>query len=112
MCAGQVSRFLSLIGEKVYGRSKSSDDGSKRSSAGAVICDAVAVCCAIDRSTVTAYEMCNVEVEVEKDSLAFGATVCDFGHHYEGVERLRNVKWVQEIDVQRYSDILEKALVP
>jgi inosine-uridine nucleoside N-ribohydrolase len=93
-----AQKFLASISKNVYDPNASSE---KRSSAGAVICDALAVALAISSGDelVGACELAHVEVETNRSSLALGATVLDFGHCYDGVDRERTVRWVTGTDL-------------
>ena len=101
-----AAKFLSRVGEKVYSPAK---DGEKRSMDGAVICDALAVCAAIDATVVACKEKVNVEVENNKESIAWGATVVDWGQAYDGVKRVKEVDWVTKIDGGKYAAMMRKA---
>ena len=99
---GEVGRFLKAICRDIYSSEK---DADKRSGEGAVICDFLAVACAIDRAVVRGREMVNVEVETG-GGITEGMTVVDWGC-YDGVEgREKSVEWVKELDMEKAIEML------
>eukprot|EP00605_Chrysophyceae_sp_TOSAG23-4_P002722 GSChrysophyteH1.ASY1.ANO1.3001.1 assembled CDS len=89
---------------------------NKRGNNGAVICDALAVAVGLalqkgdDESIITAYS--NVHVEVEcTGKITRGQTVCDFGHCYDGINRRRSVRWVTDVNLERYVNMFQTLFV-
>ena len=101
-----VGRFLKIICRDIYSNEK---DAEKRSGEGAVMCDFLAVACAVDEDVVVEGAMVNVEVETA-ECMTNGMTLVDWGC-YDGVEeREKRVKWVKEVDMQRVVKMLEKTV--
>ena len=96
--------FIAAISKKTFPpsqlRADRTDSDAKRGS-GAVICDALAVACALRPELVTNFELAHVEVVREGESTR-GMTICDFGHSYDGIERPRGVRWVTDVDIDGY----------
>ncbi|GMI15483.1 hypothetical protein TrVE_jg3556 [Triparma verrucosa] len=110
----RTSDFLTKITAKIYvvpeDPPKEGKDGNKRSSEGAVICDALAVAVGIDPGgVITGFTQTHVEVDTRK-GMTKGMTLCDWGC-YDGVERPKNVKWVTDVNVKKYEELLEQALI-
>lgn len=85
------------------------ESGEKRAGAGAVICDALAVCIALYPEV--AIQSSKVHVEVELSGVhTRGMTVTCNNHCYDSVERERNVSWIDSVDVHRFCELFEAAL--
>mmetsp|Transcript_8451 Transcript_8451/g.12525 ORF Transcript_8451/g.12525 Transcript_8451/m.12525 type:complete len:414 (-) Transcript_8451:61-1302(-) len=101
----RVGAFLSKVLHKAYGsREKTSRE---RSNVGAVICDPCALVYCLDSSAVTKFERVHVEVEC-KGELARGMTILDAGTSYDRVARERNVKWLSEMDMRVFVQMLHR----
>lgn len=106
----EVGNFLSKILHKSYGNHENCEErksSSARPIEGAVICDPCAMIYFLDRRTAKSCEYVHVEVECESE-LTRGMTVVDWGC-YDGSNRTRNVKWLKQMDVNLYADILRQA---
>jgi len=98
--------FIAAISKKTFPPrhlTADNDSDAKRGS-GAVICDALAVACALRPELVKKFDLAHVEVEREGKSTR-GMTVCDFGHSYDGVDRPRGVRWVTDVDIDGYTKV-------
>mmetsp|Transcript_37742 Transcript_37742/g.87887 ORF Transcript_37742/g.87887 Transcript_37742/m.87887 type:complete len:139 (+) Transcript_37742:901-1317(+) len=98
-----IGRFLGRVLEKAYG---SSSISRKLSSEGANICDALAAAYCIDNSTMISHEDVHVEVET-MSPLTMGQTILDRGQCYDGIERVKNVRWGTKINLEKYIGMLE-----
>jgi inosine-uridine nucleoside N-ribohydrolase len=93
------------------------DDGERRparvqaASAGAIVCDAVALAYCLRPETVTRSEQVHVAVELD-GRLTRGQTVVDFGHASDSASRRRDARWATSIDVQVFSELLEEMVRP
>lgn len=98
-----VRAFIAAISCNVFPPAANRPIDVKRGS-GAVICDLLAVAIAMDWELVAGWEDVHVEVELH-GKITRGLTVLDEGHCYDGVERLRSVRWIKEVRVERYLDV-------
>ena len=71
---------------------------------GAVICDLLAVAIALNPLIVRKAVDTHVDVELYGTHTR-GCTVCDFGHCYDGVSRLRNISWILDCDQVVYQSM-------
>lgn len=89
--------------------SLSSSSLQKRSSDGAVICDALAMAVVLNENIVELEAMVHIDIELNGTHTR-GQTVVDFGHCYDDVDRTLNVHWVQEVNRQEFYSMLHSAL--
>ena len=68
---------------------------------GAIICDALCVAVALDPTLITCSRHVNVEIELD-GKLTRGQSVVDWGC-YDGVDRVKNVKWVNSVNSEVYA---------
>lgn len=101
---GNPSRVLAAASAGPFVKERRSDDP------GAVICDAVAMAVALDPTILQSARRVHVDVELH-GTLTRGQTVVDWGC-FDGVERRPNCAWVTAVDVGRFSQLLETAVIP
>ena len=108
----EVGKFLSKILHHTYGNHEPKGDKVEhfeRSKSGAVICDPCALIYCLDKETASSFEQVHIEVEC-KSELTRGMTVVDWGS-YDGVSRSKNVKWLIDMDNERFLRMLRAACI-
>jgi purine nucleosidase len=103
-----VGNFLSKVLYKAYGSQGeiSGDDPVRGRQNGVIICDPCAMAYCLDKKSATSYNNVNVEVEC-KSELTRGMTVIDWGS-YDGATRVKNVKWLEKMDINIYVEMLNR----
>ena len=102
---GKLRDFVAAIARKPFppAEAREGDVDAKRGS-GAVVCDLLAVAVALYPELALSAELTHVDVETGGRHTR-GTTVVDFGHCYDKVLRLKRIRWVTSVDVERYSQL-------